>query len=814
MGYIKQFPIDLHLSLLELRKRGRWALPVLALFLLTLLFFYDILMGNYLFIERDLAVFFIPPKFFWAESIKNGEFPLWNPYNLFGQPFFATLQPAILYPPNIMFLIFPFSIAFNWSIILHIFFGGVFIYALLRDMDANEWASFIGGLTFMFGGYLLSVHNLLSTLVSVIWVPIIILFFKRAIKGNGAKNAVLTGVFLAVSFLGGGVEIVFGCLMVLLFIIILSYTFSEKGIINAIISLAIAISVFLGLAALQIIPFLELSSHSIRAGGLNYKEAVTWSLAPWDVISFFLTDPYDYYKNTERYWANQSWLKTLYTGFLPFILMTFYFINAKRDRLLWLGIVLISLFLAFGGFNPLYYYIYNYVPFFNKLRYPVKFLYLSIFTLSITAGLGMHMLMEKVRGKKKEYFINAVFILSFISAILLIILNLGHSHIEAFLKAKGMDAPDYNNTAVNLYNAKRALFYLTLFGVILKTGDSRGWNKGITLFLSIALIGDLFGNMGYYQKMEAKEYFKPSWAIEKILSDSDMKDFRILTTPKTTNQTTFVAPYISPFDAPKQLIMPSMNLVHKIYDVQGAEVMRIKRVEEVFNTLIASPAVDATNLPGIFSIKYLISIFPVNSKEFKLFAAHTEGLEGDYKKLLEEPTIKIYKNQRFMPRAFLTENFKVLEKDEDILSAMRSKDFNPNKLAILEKEPVWDNLSQGQSKGHGVKIVENSNNRVKLKVDAKRKAMLVLTDTFYPGWKVFVNGREQKIYRADYAFRAIPISPGRSEVEYVYDPLSFKVGLAVSLFTLIVISAVGLVFVLRRREPASIKLAQTADDFN
>ena len=69
--------------------------------------------------------------------------------------------------------------------------------------------------------------------------------------------------------------------------------------------------------------------------------------------------------------------------------------------------------------------------------------------------------------------------------------------------------------------------------------------------------------------MEAKEYFKPSWAIEKILSDSDMKDFRILTTPKTTNQTTFVAPYISPFDAPKQLIMPSMNLVHKIYDVQS-----------------------------------------------------------------------------------------------------------------------------------------------------------------------------------------------------------------------------------------------------
>jgi hypothetical protein len=789
------------------------------------------LKGNFLFIERDLAMFFIPPKFFWVESIKNGEFPLWNPYNLFGQPFFATLQPAILYPPNIMFLIFPFSIAFNWSIILHIFLGGAFVYALLRDMDANEWASFTGALTFMLGGYLLSVHNLLSILISVIWTPLIMLFFRRAIKDGSFKNVSLTGLFLSISFLGGNAEAVFGCLIALFLIAVFSKSIGGRGSLKAFSSLVIATFIFLGLSAIQLVPFLELSSHSIRSAGLSYLEATIWSLAPWDIISFFITDPYGYYQSTERYWANQSWLKTLYTGFLPFLLMAFFFVKGKRDRLLWLGIIAISFFFALGGYNPFYYYIYSYVPFFNKLRYPVKFLYLAILALSVTAGLGMHMLMEKDRDKKKKYFINAVFAIALVSVFFLVLLNLGHNHIESFLKAKGIDDPVYNIPAVNLYNAKRALFYLALFGVILKIGYGKGWGNVTTAFLSIALIGDIFGNLGYYHRKETKEYFKPSWAIEKMISDKDW--FRIIITPKTSGQTTFVAPDIKPFDAYKQLIHPSINLIHKIYDVRGAEVIRIKKIEDIYNVFAASPAIDATNLASLFGIKYIISLFPIDSKEFKLFAAHTEGLEEDYDELIEDKTIKIYKNLKFMPRVFLAENFKVLEKDEETLSAMISKDFKPDRTVFLKEKPLWDNKGIEEDKsphppfakgGIGrllgekirkeVKIVDNKNNRIKLIAETSKKALLVLTDTYYPGWKVFVNGKEEKIYLADYAFRAVPLTAGKHEVEFVYDPLSFKLGLAVSLFTLIAISAVGLVFIFRRKKICGHEIVAHADSLN
>jgi uncharacterized membrane protein YfhO len=57
---------------------------------------------------------------------------------------------------------------------------------------------------------------------------------------------------------------------------------------------------------------------------------------------------------------------------------------------------------------------------------------------------------------------------------------------------------------------------------------------------------------------------------------------------------------------------------------------------------------------------------------------------------------------------------------------------------------------------------------------------LVVSDTYYPGWKVFVNGNPKKIYQANYAFRAVPLNAGIHKVEFVYDPVSFKLGAGVT----------------------------------
>jgi uncharacterized membrane protein YfhO len=76
---------------------------------------------------------------------------------------------------------------------------------------------------------------------------------------------------------------------------------------------------------------------------------------------------------------------------------------------------------------------------------------------------------------------------------------------------------------------------------------------------------------------------------------------------------------------------------------------------------------------------------------------------------------------------------------------------------------------------------------------------LVLSDTYYPGWKAFVDGKETKIYRADYAFRAIPLNAGTHRVEFTYDPISFKLGVGGTLMG--IIGCVVIVLAPRREKP-------------
>jgi hypothetical protein len=303
------------------------SLAGLALFLACIVFFYDLLDGRYLLTERDLGPYFIPPRFFWIENIKHGNFPFWNPFQFSGHPFFANPQHAILYPLNGLFFILPFDVGFNTIIILHFFLGGLFTYLFLKDLKVNSTGALISGLVFMLSGYLLSVHSLLTILLSSVWTPLILMFFRRAILKPGFKNEVFTAVFVTFSFLGGGIEIVYGNFIILLIMVVFPPSAdssplhgvipAEAGIqkntgfrvlpgmtkcmrlmspcIKRMRSWVVISTLFLFLCAVQLLPFVELFHDSIRGSGMSYQEATTWSFAPKDILLFFLPVAYGYF---------------------------------------------------------------------------------------------------------------------------------------------------------------------------------------------------------------------------------------------------------------------------------------------------------------------------------------------------------------------------------------------------------------------------------------------------------------------------------------------------------------------------------------
>ncbi|OGP91872.1 MAG: hypothetical protein A2157_06335, partial [Deltaproteobacteria bacterium RBG_16_47_11] len=792
---------------------------------------------RFLLTERDLGAYFIPPRFFWVESIRHGDLPLWNPYQFSGHPFFANPQHAILYPLNGLFFLLPFDMAFNAIIILHFFLGGLFTYLFLKDLKVNSTGALISGLIFMLSGYLLSVHSLLTILLSSVWTPLIMMFFRRAIGNPGSKNEIITALFITISFLGGGIEIVYGNFLVLLSMIIFSpqiqgiqegdrrgSPLQNKNSVgepprgfpkwaaavgrpywNRFQSLFIVSAIFLLLSAIQLIPFVELFIHSIRGKGLSYQEATIWSFAPKDVLLFFLPDVYGYFVDMKKYWINQCWFKTLYTGGLPFILSLLYFLPPFRKeeggkgpgetRGLYLSLIVLSLFLSLGQYNPLYPFVFKHVPFFNGIRYPVKFLYIFILILSITAGLGFQRMTESSRKGGNRKLKNLLISLSLTSGFFLLLFVLGHKEIESFLKGKGIDTPAFSFLSVNLYHAKRFFFYLALFFLTLRVGYEVKWRGWIKVLLVLFLAADLFGNMGFYGKEKTQDYFQKTRILEIISSDQD--HFRIFSTAKTiSTDVPILLGHATYIDYLKEKHLPSMNLLYKLHDIWGIDVIHLKRIDDVYRAFTGTPSISSNNLVDLYSMKYIISVTPIEKDpRFELIYSRLEDLQGKKEELLRGNTIKLYRNRNPFPRAWLVKDHRVLD-EKFILAILSGKEFNPRKEVLLEEIPQWvtpnSELRTPNSIGGLPEIVSETNNRLLIRVKAAQNAFLVLSDTYFPGWKAYLDGKPVKIFRANYNFRAVSIPPGKHEVKFVYHPMSVKLGVLVTSLGIIGILVMGL----------------------
>lgn len=767
--------------------------------------------------------------------LRNGYIPLWNPYSYCGQPFLAQLQPGILYPLNLLLLLFPFDFAFNAIVILHFLLGGYFTCLFLKELKASNTGALISAVTFMLSGYLLSVHNLLTHLLSVIWLPAVLLWYVRYLKEPGLRPLAWGALSLTMMFLGGGIEILYGTAISLMILAAWPDPFGtdiqSPSNSSKIMAISIVAVLFMLLSAIQILPLIEVGIHSTRIAGLPYKEAITWSLNYRDLFQFFLPDPYGYGSSTQKYWSNQCWLKTIYMGLIPFVLSLFFVVEKGRKSIPVILVLAVSLILSFGGYTPVYRFLYDYVPVFNTFRYPVKFLFIFVFFLSVLAGMGFDSYSGqiKTRSRMARNIARTLLFLSFSCAVFWGILNFYEAPITAYLKAKGIAPPAYNFIALNIHNARRFLLFVLFFGPVMVYGwhnpKRRLWFSGALLLL---LTLDLFfANKGYYKTYPAGNYHAPSDNIAFLKKDPSL--FRIITSPKTmTAKLKLTDVFSDSIKLDKEKVMPGFNMEHHLSTADGPGVVILQDLQRVLYCMYSVPQADSTNLLSLMNVKYVINKFEMGSGEFK--PAHIAGNKNDL-----EASMRIYENLNVLPRAFLVEKYTVIKSDEDYRKILQSKTFDPGRTVLLDEKPSLegaaignDALDAGSAASHEkqvigppllkgdsggfynrgippIKTVPGSNrpwqrtsanpaptagqaiigkyepNRVEIITASSKPTLLFLSDTYFPGWRAYVNGKAVKIYRANYAFRAVPVPAGRNKIEFVYRPLTVLMGGGITL---------------------------------
>lgn len=180
-------------------------------------------------------------------------------------------------------------------------------------------------------------------------------------------------------------------------------------------------------------------------------------------------------------------------------------------------------------------------------------------------------------------------------------------------------------------------------------------------------------------------------------------------------------------------------------------------------------------------------------------------------RLVHSGDVKIYENLDTLSRAFIVPSARHVEDDEGALRAMRDAAFDPSAEVILQGEddrcqlPVTGDDARFQPppdsrdpESMDARIVEYHPERVVIDAHLSEPGYLVLTDAWYPGWRVTVDGQAESVCRADLLFRAVPLDAGQHRVVFHFAPRSHVVGGVLSIIGLALLLVVPAV-ILRRR---------------
>jgi hypothetical protein len=142
----------------------------------------------------------------------------------------------------------------------------------------------------------------------------------------------------------------------------------------------------------------------------------------------------------------------------------------------------------------------------------------------------------------------------------------------------------------------------------------------------------------------------------------------------------------------------------------------------------------------------------------------------------------------YLPRAFGVQEIRPASDLWQTREMLSDPQFDPRASAVVERPPAW--LTERFARPARVILESYEPERVVLQVDAPEDGgFVVLTHTFYPGWRAYANGAEIPILRTDIAVRGVVVPGGHSTIAFAFNPIALYVGIAASLLGMFLIGA-------------------------
>jgi len=359
-----------------------------ALALLLFAMFPDVLMGKATFFARDFCLFGYPLAYHHREAFWQGQIPLWNPLNNCGLPFLAQWNTMVLYPLSLFYLILPLSWSLSVFCLGHLFLGA---WDVLPGPPVDRQPA--GGRA---GGRRLCVQRLCLAMPGLAqqhrgsWMDALAGSDRRARVAGGGRQILVATLVGTLQMLTGAPEILAlswallaGLLGADLVPALLRRT---PGTWRLPMRLGMVGVLVTGLAAAQLLPFLDLLQHSQR--GVGYVNTGGWSM-PGTGWANFLVPLFECGRAHYGIYMqhDQQWTTSYYVGIGVFALAVLAAWRVRQPRVWCLALMLgLSLILALGDNGYLFGWLRRMAPQLGFMRFPVKFVVLAVFIVPLLAA--------------------------------------------------------------------------------------------------------------------------------------------------------------------------------------------------------------------------------------------------------------------------------------------------------------------------------------------------------------------------------------------------------------------------------------------
>ncbi len=707
---------------------------------------------------------FYPYKDLSIDVLKKRIIPLWNPYNFTGNVLLANFQSSIFYPLNILYFLLPHIDAWSWMIMIQPVMAGLFTYLFLRCFPIKKNAAMFGALVFAFSGEMIvwmSDHLVVSH--TILWLPLILWSIERFITTRKWYFYISAVTSLAIAFFAGFFQPFFYVWFVSLFYALyrLKITKPEKIVVLATITIFIT---SIGLEGVQLLPSWEALTFSPRNMvdvGYLYD---TFLMPVRHLISFLVPD-YLGNPGTYNFFGAGYHESVLFIGILPLL---FALISIKRWKTNWtvrFFWILTITTLILGLNLPFIRNLYNLkIPIFYTFL-PSRIFFITTFTLSILSAFGIDLWLKEKNDKDLIRILLGFFIL----------LAFFWFYASFFWQ---LSAQDRQIVQRNIIIPALMIFLsliiieatykvqkksLALYGLVLLTIISQQYFT--YKYLSFSYRQFTYPSAPIFEFIKTHTGFNRFWTYGDGYINANFATYERIFSPDGTD-----ALFPSRLGELFYATETKGKLTRNIPRID----VRIARAEEGESMTDNQQRLRLLALVGAKYITDWTKIPDSENQQEKKFPSQLFSL------VWQQNGWKVYELKNVLPRAFLTNQFMVEKDPQHILDTIFDTSHTMNEI-ILEETPSIQ--KQKVPVFRQAQFSSYAPNTVNIDVSTDTDSLLFLSDTYFPGWHAYVDGVPSKVYRADYAFRAVVIPAHTKTVRFIYEPESFRWGLYLSIFS-------------------------------